>query len=111
MKSRGQRLGQIDVLDGFKIRAAIDEYYIARIARGQQGEWGQGDAVLPLRIRKVYPEVEGGRFEVDLDFVGAAPDGLRRGQTVHVRLQLGDLAEGEVREISPEELKGLVPDL
>jgi HlyD family secretion protein len=89
----GTRLGQIDVLDGFKIRAAIDEYYIARIASGQQGECGHGDAVLPLRIRKVYPDVEAGRFEVDLDFTGAVPRDLRRGQTVHVRLQLGDLEE------------------
>ena len=33
--SAGTRLGQVDVLDGYKIRAAIDEYYIARISRGR----------------------------------------------------------------------------
>ena len=37
-KSRGERLGQIDVLEGFKIRAEVDEYYIARISVGQKGE-------------------------------------------------------------------------
>lgn len=90
---QGTRLGKIDVLEGFKVRAAIDEYYISRIARGQRGEFDQAGERYGLRIRKVYPEVEAGRFEVDLDFAGQAPEGLRRGQTVHVRLELGDLEE------------------
>ena len=44
-------------------------------------------------IRKVYPEVEEGRFEVDLVFEGDAPEGIRRGQTLQIRLELGDLEE------------------
>ena len=36
-KARGERLGQIDVEEGFKVRAAIDEHYIARISQGQSG--------------------------------------------------------------------------
>ena len=90
-KGAGGRLGQIDMIDGFKVRATIDEHYIDRVGRGQRGQ--NDDESYSLVIRKVYPEVKEGRFEVDLVFEGAAPEGIRRGQTLHIRLELGDLEE------------------
>ncbi len=92
-KNRGERLGQIDVLDGFKIRAQVDEHYIARIQPGQSGEFNFDGQTHTLVIRKVYPEVIDGRFEVDMEFTDQDPRGIRRGQTVHIRLALGDLSE------------------
>ncbi|MBD3375147.1 HlyD family efflux transporter periplasmic adaptor subunit [candidate division KSB1 bacterium] len=92
-KNRGERLGQIDVLDGFKIRAQVDEHYIARIQPGQSGEFTFDGQTHTLIIRKVYPEVIDGRFEVDMEFTDQEPRGIRRGQTVHIRLALGDLSE------------------
>ena len=92
-KGAGGRLGQIDMLDGFKVRATIDEHYIDRVGRGQRGQFDNGDEPYTLVIHKVYPEVKEGRFEVDLVFEGAAPEGIRRGQTLHIRLELGDLDE------------------
>ena len=92
-KGTGVRLGQIDMIDGFKVRAAIDEHYIDRVGRGQRGQFDSGDESYSLVIRKVYPEVKEGRFEVDLVFEGQAPEGIRRGQTLHIRLELGDLDE------------------
>jgi HlyD family secretion protein len=92
-KAPRQHLGQIDVLDGFKIRAAVDEYYIARIAGGQTGNVTIAGVTYPLMIKKVYPEVQNGRFQIDLEFTGDEPTGIRRGQTVQVRLVLGDLTE------------------
>jgi HlyD family secretion protein len=92
-KSPGQRLGQIDVLDGFKVRAPIDEFYIARVNPGQRGAVDLNGKTYSLTVTKVYPEVRDGRFEVDLLFDGSPPPGIRRGQTLQVRLELGDLAE------------------
>jgi HlyD family secretion protein len=92
-KSPGQRLGQIDVLDGFKVRAPIDEFYIARVNPGQKGETDLNGKTYTLTVTKVYPEVRDGRFEVDMLFDGSAPPGIRRGQTLQIRLELGDLAE------------------
>ncbi|MGA3245609.1 MAG: HlyD family efflux transporter periplasmic adaptor subunit [Bacteroidota bacterium] len=92
-KSPGQRIGQIDVLNNFKVRAAIDEFYIARINVGQSGDFDLTGATYRLKITKVYPEVKDGRFEVDMIFDGAIPQGIRRGQTLQVRLELGDLSE------------------
>lgn len=94
LHSPGYRFGQIDELDGFKLRAQVDEFYISRVFGGQTGR------TLPvageeyeLVVRRVYPEVENGRFEVDLDFVGDQPPGVRRGQTVRFRLEMSDPAD------------------
>jgi len=92
-KSPGQRIGQIDVLDNFKVQASIDEFYIARINPGQTGEFDLSGTTYGLKITKVYPEVTNGRFDVDMLFVGTPPVGVRRGQTLQVRLELGDLTE------------------
>jgi HlyD family secretion protein len=92
-KNRGQRLGQIDVLDGFKVRVGIDEHYISRINLGQKGEFTFAEKDYHLVIEKIYPEVINGRFEVDMLFVGKEPEGIRRGQTTHIRLELGDLSD------------------
>ena len=88
---RSERVGQIDVLDRFKIRAEVDEHYVARITRGQRGRVELGDREYQLLIKKVYPQVRDGRFQIDLVFDGPRPADLRRGQTVHSRLELGDV--------------------
>jgi HlyD family secretion protein len=92
-KQAGERLGQIDVLDGFKVRARIDEHYISRVEMGRKGEFSLAGKDYLLRVSKIYPEVTEGRFEVDLTFDGGVPKKLRNGQTVHIRLALGDLTE------------------
>ncbi len=92
-KSPGQRIGQIDVLDSVKVRASIDEFYIARINPGQTGEFDLSGSTYKLRITKVFPEVSNGRFDVDMEFIGVAPTGIRRGQTLQIRLELGELEE------------------
>lgn len=92
-KQPGERLAQIDVLDGFKVRAPIDEHYINRVETGREGVFTLGGKDYRLVVKKIYPEVTDGRFEVDLSFDGAVPDNLRNGQTLHIRLALGDLTE------------------
>ena len=92
-KSPGQRLGQIDVLDGFKVLTPIDEFYIARVNPGQKGETDINGKTYRLTVTKVYPEVRDNKFEVDMLFDGTPPPGIRRGQTLQIRLELGDLAE------------------
>ena len=92
-KPGGDRLGQIDVEDQFKVRAAIDEHYIARIRSGQAGSFDFAGGTYDLVISRVYPEVIEGQFEADMEFPQGMPDGLRRGQTLQVRIALGELAD------------------
>ena len=89
-KNKGERLGQIDVLSGFKIRADIDEHYISRIFTGLIGDFSFNDKTYKLKIKKVFTQVTNGRFQVDMEFAGIVPQGIRRGQTLQVRLALSD---------------------
>jgi HlyD family secretion protein len=89
-KTRGQRLGQLDVLSGFKVRADIDEHYLSRVFVGLKGEFTFAGKDYELNIKKVYTTVTDGRFQVDMEFTGEVPQGIRRGQTLQIRLALSD---------------------
>lgn len=89
-RNPGERLGQIDVLSGFKVRADIDEHYISRIYPDLEGEFTLSGKSYPLRIKKVYTQVSNGRFQVDMELSGNVPEGIRRGQTLQIRLALSD---------------------
>jgi HlyD family secretion protein len=89
----GYRLGQIDNIDSFKVRAEIDEHYISRVRENQTGEFEFDEKTYILTIKTVYPQVANGVFFVDMMFTGSQPKGIRRGQSVHIKLQLGDSAE------------------
>lgn len=88
--TQGSRLGQIDILDGYQVRANIDEHYISRITPGLKGSFTFDSDQHGLTIRKVYPEVTNGSFEVDMDFNSNEPDGIKRGQNLQIRLALSD---------------------
>ncbi len=92
-KNKGERLGQIDVLSGFKVRADIDEHYISRIIIGLYGTFTFANKDYKLEIKKVYTQVTNGRFQVDMEFVGDVPQGIRRGQTLQIRLAFSDEVE------------------
>lgn len=89
-KNKGERLGQIDVLSGFKVRVDIDEHYISRIYNGQKGSFNFDGKSYLLTIKKVYTQVTNGRFQVDMQFEENVPEGIRRGQTLQIRLALSE---------------------
>lgn len=89
-KPAGTRLGQIDASGANKVRAAIDEFYITRVTPGQAARAELDGERYDLTVRKVFPEVRDGRFEVEFAFAGAEPPSLRRGQSLRLRLELGD---------------------
>jgi HlyD family secretion protein len=88
-KSRGERMGQVDVIDQFKITANVDEFYVTRVEKGLTALFTLQNVDYELVTTKVYPEIQGGQFRLDLAFVSASPVEIRRGQTVQLRLQLG----------------------
>jgi HlyD family secretion protein len=86
---RGGRLGQIDDPDAYKLNARIDEFYLGRVDIGQIATASHNGKDLQLWVAKIYPQVKDGQFEVDMTFE-EQPVGLRRGQTLQLRLTLGD---------------------
>ncbi len=92
-KNKGERIGQIDVLSGFKVRVDVDEHYISRIYAGLEGFYIQNDSTYVLIIKKVYTQVTNGRFAVDMAFKERIPEGIRRGQSLQIRIALSDETE------------------
>ncbi|WP_223551338.1 efflux RND transporter periplasmic adaptor subunit [Aestuariivivens sp. NBU2969] len=89
-KNKGDRLGQLDVLSGYKIRVDVDEHYISRIYTGQVGTFTFNGETYKLIIKKVFTQVTSGRFQVDMQFEGDVPEGIRRGQSLQIRLTLSE---------------------
>ncbi|PKG85138.1 efflux transporter periplasmic adaptor subunit [Colwellia sp. 75C3] len=90
--ARGERLGQIDTPNDYKLTAFIDEFYLGRVDIGQTATYQNYSLV----ISKVYPQVQNGQFEVDFKFIAEQPKGIRRGQTIQIKLTLGDASEARL---------------
>lgn len=89
-KNKGERLGQIDITDGYKVRVDVDEHYVSRVFIGLTAEATIGSKDYKLKITKVYTQISNGRFQVDMLFADSIPQGIRRGQTLQIRLALSD---------------------
>jgi HlyD family secretion protein len=87
---QGQRIGQVNDLSGFKVTAKIDEHYIDRIKKGLEASFSRQDKYYAMMVKKVYPDVRDGSFQIDMIFDKDIPDNIRPGQTYHVELQLGE---------------------
>ncbi|HMP98829.1 MAG TPA: efflux RND transporter periplasmic adaptor subunit [Cyclobacteriaceae bacterium] len=85
----GQRLGQIDVVGSYIVRVPIDEIYNARISEGLGAVTTVSNKEYRLTITYVYPDIQGGRFNVDMKFDNEIPPGIRRGQSLRLRIELG----------------------
>jgi len=86
---QGQRVGQLNILSSYKVVAEIDEHYIDRVRTQLPSHFVWRGDTSYLKIKKVYPEVRSGRFEVDLSFVSNQPKEVRAGQTYQVTVELG----------------------
>jgi len=91
--SRGQRIGLVHILTDFKIKALIDEHYIDRVRRSLPASFQRNNDDFTLNVKKVYPEVREGQFEIDMVFTSDKPDNIRTGQTYHTKLELGESEE------------------
>lgn len=88
--SKGQTIGQINVLTAYKIVANLDEYYIDRIKTGLEATLERASVTYALQVTKVYPLVSNHQFRIELRFVAAIPDNIRSGQTYTLHLKLGE---------------------
>lgn len=99
--SVNEMLGKIDVMQGYKLQAGVDEYYINRVKEGQSANCEFNGKTYKLTVRKVIPEVTASQFQIELVFDGKSPDELRRGLSLQVKLTLSDnsksmlLAQGQ----------------
>jgi len=86
---RGANMGQINVLTSYKVTAQIDEHYIDRVRTQLTATLDRQGSEFDLVVKRVYPEVRNGTFEIDMIFQDTMPDNIRTGQTYYTSLQLG----------------------
>ncbi len=89
----GQRLGQVDKVGSYKVRVPIDELYLPKISKGLSATTRFDNKQYQLIITYIYPNIINGRFEVDMEFVNETPQGIRRGQSLRMRIELGQPSE------------------
>lgn len=88
--NQGERIGQINILTNYKIEATIDEHYLDRIKQNLTATFDRNGKQYELRLKKVDPEVQNGRFKVDFVFTSDKPENIKSGQTYHINLKLGE---------------------
>jgi HlyD family secretion protein len=88
-----ENIAQIDVLDSFKVQANVDQYYLTRVATGQQGQFQVDGKGYTIEVDKVYPEIVENEFKVDFKFTKDSPPSLRQGQSLQVDLSLGSVED------------------
>lgn len=92
----GERIGQVNVLTSYKIKAQIDEHYIDRVRRELVATFERQDEVFQLELFKIYPEVRDGQFDVDFKFRDSQPENIRTGQSYHISLKLGETQDSNL---------------
>lgn len=84
----GQSIGKIDLMDGYKLIAKVDEYYINKLNIGIRGNLDNNGKDYEVIISKILPEVKDGQFSVELNFVDSKAENLKIGMTFGVKLKL-----------------------
>jgi HlyD family secretion protein len=92
----GESIGKIDLQQGYKLVADIDEFYLDKIAVGQKGNVDFKGNQLEVGVVKVLPEVKGGRFQAELAFTRKAGLPLQQGLSFGVRLILSGTSQSLV---------------
>lgn len=85
---QSESIGEIKVLDNFKISTQLSEYYIDRVMTGLPASVTYQGNKYPLKISKVVPEVRDRQFRVELIFTDDKPDNVRIGKSYRVQIEL-----------------------
>jgi len=85
---QGKNIAKIDVLDGFKLKAKADEYYISKLYEGLAGMVTLNQVQYPVKLTKIHPEVVEGQFQMELSFAEDSIPDAKRGMTLKTKVFL-----------------------
>ncbi|MDD2590783.1 MAG: HlyD family efflux transporter periplasmic adaptor subunit [Fermentimonas sp.] len=85
---QSENIGEIKVMDNFKIRTQLSEYYIDRVMVGLPASVTYQGEKYPLKVSKVVPEVRDRQFQVELIFTDDKPDNVRIGKSYRLQVEL-----------------------
>ncbi|MXV44874.1 efflux RND transporter periplasmic adaptor subunit [Saccharibacter sp. 17.LH.SD] len=92
----GDRIGQIDSEKQYRLDADIDEFYLGRIFVKEHAEADLGNVKIPMTVSRVHPQVTKGQFRAELTFDAVPPDTLHRGESIDLRITLGETRQALV---------------
>ena len=88
---QGQPIGKMDVLDGYKLTAKVDEYYISKLQEDIRGRVAVNNVNHDIVLSKVLSEVVNGQFEVELVFTNdSIPESIKRGMSLKTKVFLSN---------------------
>lgn len=85
----GESIAEINILDDYKVKASLSEYYIDRITTGLPASISYQGRKFPMRISRVVPEVKERTFTVELVFTEEKPENARVGKSYRIQIELG----------------------
>ena len=85
---QSENIGEIKVIDNFKISTQLSEYYIDRVMVGLPASVTYQGNKYPLKVSKVVPEVRDRQFRVELVFTDNKPENVRIGKSYRVQVEL-----------------------
>ncbi|WP_093668052.1 efflux RND transporter periplasmic adaptor subunit [Tenacibaculum sp. MAR_2009_124] len=89
--NQGESVGKIDVLDGYKLVANVDEYYISKLQEDIKGTVMANGQSHNIELHKIYSEVVNGRFMIELLFQSdSLSTDIKRGMTLKSKVFLSN---------------------
>lgn len=85
----GEAIAEIKIMDKFKIKSSVNEFYVDRFAVALPGNITYQNRNFPLKVCKVIPEVKNRNFDIELLFTDSMPDNARVGKSFRVQIELG----------------------
>lgn len=87
--TNGESIGKVDLMDGYKLAAKVDEYYINKLQIGIKGTLENNNENCDVIVTKILPEVKDGQFSIELNFASESkPNNLKIGMTFGIKLKL-----------------------
>lgn len=87
-KSRGARLGQIDIPNEYKLVVRLDEFYLNQVQKGMDVNVHLGGGNVMAKVSKIDSRVTQSQFQVEVALPSGQQD-IKRGQSIDVELMLG----------------------
>ncbi|MEX0275774.1 MAG: efflux RND transporter periplasmic adaptor subunit [Flavobacteriaceae bacterium] len=87
---KGELIGKLDMLDGYKVLVRADEYYFNLLEKDQEGLVELEEGTYTLTVKNIVAEVVGGKFDVELVFNEGAPKTIKQGMTLPIKVYLSN---------------------
>ncbi len=89
----GESIGKIDDMQGYKLVAQVDEFYIAKLYTGIKGVIDMEGVNHSIVVSKILSEVVNGKFKVEMKFENQSPEKIKMGMSFSAKLFLSDNTE------------------